>query len=510
MLGSVSKSLEQLSRIKTDPCSVSTANRRVVDKASKAVWAVVGFPSHKVFKEFLESELFKPHWDVYVKECLAPARASKTNLRGGTVRTVVGRIIEGEKGASMKFSKKNPNKRYWDSVDHKALLFYDVRSENSNQSTGILYGKGYDDPTKDIIVWQIIDYAIVESAPSRVNRGKGKQVEESAGKLKSSEVQSEKGTTGDPMILDDSDVTAGKTHKDAETEVENASDSEDQKEDSGSSVEEIELTPTQKKKQQGIDMAKLMAQGLNVQFSPEPIRTELQFDDATLVFEDDHPNGQSGQANSDASLTPLERLVKECTSKTMDLSFGIWQCYIIQLIYDSGGSHSKVRESIGKTLDPAHMMREESQIWFASLGASVTKDAIEFKPFDEKAAANHDRMERYLDNVLYQRDNLEASCQRLGIDYQGRDQTRYHIKGMAFTQQFQYWQPVAINWLLELQANPNVRGGIIADYMGIGKTYEAIGFLVAVGTSFVICGSLPASTVYYMGTHSHAIWLILS
>ncbi|KAA8642563.1 uncharacterized protein ATNIH1004_011508 [Aspergillus tanneri] len=42
----------------------------------------------------------------------------------------------------------------------------------------------------------------------------------------------------------------------------------------------------------------------------------------------------------------------------------------------------------------------------------------------------------------------------------------------------EFWQPVAVWGLAQFRANANIRGAILADAVGLGKTWETIAFML--------------------------------
>ncbi|PWY62388.1 P-loop containing nucleoside triphosphate hydrolase protein, partial [Aspergillus heteromorphus CBS 117.55] len=84
--------------------------------------------------------------------------------------------------------------------------------------------------------------------------------------------------------------------------------------------------------------------------------------------------------------------------------------------------------------------------------------------------------EKWLDAQEYQFDNHEEACRNLGIV----DKANPRIKGMQRGQELKFWQPVCINRVAEIMRLDLLRGAIIADVVGVGKTWEAVAFLLHV------------------------------
>jgi SNF2 family DNA or RNA helicase len=80
---------------------------------------------------------------------------------------------------------------------------------------------------------------------------------------------------------------------------------------------------------------------------------------------------------------------------------------------------------------------------------------------------------QWLDNKEYQRDNHLEACRNLGIE----DPERPRIEGLYPARTLEFYQPTAINAIVEFEDSA-LKGGLLADDMGIGKTVEIIGLLL--------------------------------
>lgn len=89
----------------------------------------------------------------------------------------------------------------------------------------------------------------------------------------------------------------------------------------------------------------------------------------------------------------------------------------------------------------------------------------------------------WLNNKDYQRDNHLEACQSLGIV----NPANPRLEGMHVSATLFSWQPVATAALLMFENGP-LSGGILADDVGLGKTYEILALLqyVSVGNSVVL------------------------
>ena len=64
---------------------------------------------------------------------------------------------------------------------------------------------------------------------------------------------------------------------------------------------------------------------------------------------------------------------------------------------------------------------------------------------------------------------------------------------MSLSTQLTFWQPVAVNFIIDAIYNDNLRGCVIADVMGLGKTWVTIALLLWV--SAFVKGCIPRSSL---------------
>ena len=72
--------------------------------------------------------------------------------------------------------------------------------------------------------------------------------------------------------------------------------------------------------------------------------------------------------------------------------------------------------------------------------------------------------------------DFEGACNRLGID----DRRNLWIEGMPLTSRLKPWQVVAIDTIFAAEFDGIYTGHILADVVGLGKTWIAIGVMLAV------------------------------
>jgi hypothetical protein len=92
---------------------------------------------------------------------------------------------------------------------------------------------------------------------------------------------------------------------------------------------------------------------------------------------------------------------------------------------------------------------------------------------EEEIAASREQ-ERRLDGTDYQRQAHQAACVLLQI----KSPDRPRSPGMPRYMVLFFWQPAGIKALIDFENSP-LRGGVLADAVGTGKTWESIGLPLA-------------------------------
>ncbi|KAE8152917.1 P-loop containing nucleoside triphosphate hydrolase protein [Aspergillus avenaceus] len=114
-----------------------------------------------------------------------------------------------------------------------------------------------------------------------------------------------------------------------------------------------------------------------------------------------------------------------------------------------------------------------------SLEPTVDTDDVELPPLNiptEDSLQHIRQLQEIMDNTDYQRDNHEEACRILQIE----NPHSPRMRSMKESATFKFWQPVAIARILEIRADPWLRGAILGDSVGLGKTWEAIGVMLKI------------------------------
>ena len=99
--------------------------------------------------------------------------------------------------------------------------------------------------------------------------------------------------------------------------------------------------------------------------------------------------------------------------------------------------------------------------------------------FTPEQIERYRELEKWIDNQEFQRQGHKEACERLAIE----DPDHPKFEGMNLGMHFKPWQVVAILGLLDIEEAGLYKGGILADQVGLGKTWMAIGVILYVRSS---------------------------
>lgn len=185
-------------------------------------------------------------------------------------------------------------------------------------------------------------------------------------------------------------------------------------------------------------------------------------------------------------------------SKTFNIHERFWKAWLMHELIRKGDDVQALRESVDMASHIDDISKEEQKTWFDRTTYDLEQDSIMYKPWDAEASAHYDEQQSWFDSQDYQRDNLEESCNVLGIPWDNEN-TIFRMPGMSLSQQMKFWQPVAVNALIQFHLTPHLRAAFLADHTGLGKTWVTICYLLWVSLSLthMRCSGLQPPAVAF-------------
>ena len=173
------------------------------------------------------------------------------------------------------------------------------------------------------------------------------------------------------------------------------------------------------------------------------------------------------------------RMWMECSHDTMDTSDRAWRKKLMFEAADSQGSLAEFKTAIDSLYADDRLNDKGSVLWARELAQTATRDGLSHAPFTEETAAEFERVQEMFDNRAYQRENIEEAARNLNI--QNIDMPR--MPGMLRNSVFKQWQPVGINAIRAFRSTrpSRLRGCVLADGVGLGKTWITLGYILSVG-----------------------------
>lgn len=438
---------------------IGTRGQAIAWRNPEKLRQALGFADGDEMKNYMTDDhgRFLPYFMEYAEKWIWPAQKDAnekgtSRQRGVGIDLVEACLIAGESLGNEKFSGEEElgSRKDWQQVDHLALLLYKLRKANTKSTKGLFFGKGLSDTIINDQLWALIKHAEYHLAPARVikkpmsQKSKGKQPEKSDSSSRTSQPFA---NATERFIK----VFGRRNLEETDADV-------SPKGSPAPSDENIEA----------------IVGNIRVRFDDdEPaMPPAVNDDDLELTL------GSSKQ------LTNAQRMALECNTDRFDIDYRFWVCWLINTALRDDAQWSQTKKDIEwVTQDLHHVADAESQAWFKTVATGMDQDYVTLQPFDEDLVAEFDRQQQFVDSESYQREDLGASCELLQIKWRGLENTVYRIAGMALSQTMCFWQPVAVKALHDFSMDPTIQGCILADVMGLGKTWVVVVYLIWVSSA---------------------------
>ena len=196
-----------------------------------------------------------------------------------------------------------------------------------------------------------------------------------------------------------------------------------------------------------------------------------------LILDRDVNEEVQDQIKGEKILSNGQLMALENGSKSFNIDERFWKTWLIYELIRKGADIKALARSVNVTSRIDRISEEEQKIWYANTTADLDEDIIQYRPWNAEESAKYDMHQAIFDSQDYQRENLEESCQTLGIPWDG-EKTVLRMPGMNLSQSLKFWQPLAVNALIEFRRKTEMRACFLADHTGLGKIGITISYLL--------------------------------
>jgi hypothetical protein len=402
------------------------------------------------FKTWLKGSLFQPIFQQLYDEAIAPQQQKASGAGKGRPRTMNAKTVEsamqlGEAHGSRMFSARRVDKTDWELPEHYAYCMYNLITDNSQDFKGLFYGqKNIREHTKFCRLWACLQFELYEMAPSR--QARRKEAEKKAETKEAKRVAEE----ADHNSKKKRKSKDGKASQDIDDKVQDVNDEAIEDPGDDTSVADGQEIDDEMSEEDRLHLERIVGRQ---QHHQENVKSFINH-----VY-----TGQSGILNE----MLLERKYAE-----MNLEDRFWQDYLLGLLDEAFSSQYRLTQgdmvNTTEALDATdEMMRDAIE---------KTGDSSDLLPV--KLATDED-FEAYRtnailqDNIRFQPQGYRRACDKLRLN---ADYPRFDC--MPLDKPFQFWQVVAIAQMMRFSRW--LRGCLLCDSMGLGKTWELVGLVLQV------------------------------
>ncbi|GAB1199547.1 hypothetical protein APSETT444_008897 [Aspergillus pseudonomiae] len=390
-------------------------------RGKNALQKILKLETHSEWLEWLRSSLVAPWWKELYSDCLSKPKSGKpVRVRR---KVVLEKLARGEANGQTRYSARFPEKDEWDLADHLARFVCMVKTENHRSNQGVFFTKNLPEPFMEAIVWALLSYLRSTNGNSIV--GKRPRYHNSE---------------DEPLFCVDLDA--------------------DGQESDQLSTEEPEL----------------------IDLTIDKWREEMLHPRERIILTRSSPcyNPQEKYWQFQHISEALQRVetssVDEQIENLGQLSINLNTAWEPTLDHSVDGLYPSVNSQTDH-FDP--MKIEKTADLEASMAAEIDTSDFESSMLitpTEESLEQFEQHRKMLDNPEYQIDNHEEACQILKI----ANPRVPRMRSMNRSAVLKFWQPVAIARLLDIRANTMVRGAILGDSVGLGKTWEAIALMLKI------------------------------
>jgi hypothetical protein len=418
--------------------------------------------SARELSQIMENEPFTSIFKAINEAVFQPAREESTRTqkprpRMFDLKTVVHTLSAGECRGNQKFSNPQPGEQDgWSSVDHHANFLYKMRQTFYFRKGGFLFGKGLTEDMANQRIWLILKRADAQNAPSRVAKRKK---EAHKRKLKGLE----------------NDTPAKKRAARRQRAGGRISRKPSDKNPSGASGEALLAESDDDYDDHDEDEL--------VMLDPQSLIEDMAVSPATFDVGDDDDDHVRGSMKLE--LPPEFRQIA-------NYKYRFWQYAHMRQLTRTYHKAVEVADRMQLQLDTAAAARMDGLGMADGWTQAVEDDAANEDDDEEdldgaddivcmgqptvKDLENLAELSKLMNNAKYQRDNIAESMRNLRI----KDRRKPRLYRQSLSTPLRWWQVVGINAIVDARKHGQMRGVMLADIVGLGKTFQLAGYMLHV------------------------------
>ncbi|PIG82089.1 DNA repair helicase rad5 [Aspergillus arachidicola] len=390
-------------------------------RGKKELQRILKLETHSEWLGWLKSALVAPWWKELHSDCLSKSKSGKPAKVSQKV--VLERLTRGEANGETRYSARFPEKDEWDFADHLARFVYMVKTENHRSNQGVFFRKNFPESFMEAIVWALLNYMRSTDGSSILGKrpcsNETKEEPLFCVDLEADEQVSDQLSIGEP--------------------------------------EPIDLTIEKWREEMIHPRERIILTKYSPDFNPHEKYWQFQ-----LISE----------ALKRAEMSSVDEQIEDLGDLSTEQNIA-WEPTLDHSVDDLDPPVNSQVDHFDPIKIAATADLEASMA--AEIDASDFESSTLIIPTEE-SLERFEQHRRMLDNYEYQINNHEEACQVLKI----ANPRTPRMRSMNRSVVLKFWQPVAIARLLDIRANTKVRGAILGDSVGLGKTWVAIAVMLKI------------------------------
>lgn len=472
---------------------------------------LLGIDNQNALQKWFESSVFKAHMEEFLVNCWTPKQVEKAKggkaRQGPALNAVRNAIRRGEAAGQRKYSARYPNKRDWNDLDHYARFICVAVEDNREMQGGVFFDKNIDEGEAEEMMWKSLhSYLDIHRKKSSSAKStttitpRATQKATFPNQLTDRPPAANNPTTNIPVPSENdkqSDAPKNRRKRKNRRSTDDISNRDDAQQPASIPVASENDQPDSPKKRRKRKRRSTRASVSDSGGSNRNRDTSGGLGQASPAPDSEPQQVEEGKDDQDEpEMSPLDVLKLEAKGKPFNLIHDWHKHQTIRKVLESFDP-AKAEMVADNTLTDERLnyLNAESQTWEKTIAAMdkeapdddaskprntnkrdvPTKPIVQLPIATENDLQQHAEQEALFANAELEGGDYEEACTFLGI----KNPEKPWMNGMLPGQQLQAWQVIGIKFIFDCIMK-GLRGCVIADIVGLGKTWEVAGYLLAV------------------------------